>query len=433
MRSQLAYRVTATAFAAAMTLAFSALPGAAQDNMAAKVSGPVSLWGGAHLTSAAEIALEGFLKENPDVVMSYEKYPYAEYPTKMRLQLSAGSDTPDVMIIHDFLGDQFVKAGWLADVSGDISASEFLDGSLANVTKDGKIYGMAGQSNPTGFWYRADVFDKLGIETPVTLDDYIAAAEKLKEADLYIDTFDPNDATAAFQLYLYQAGGSFFDQQGNVVLGDKAVEALTRLKAMNDEGYYFTATANQADYWSAVNSGRIVARFAPSSDAAYLSTNIDPAGAGGYGNWFYTNPPLFGDDAPKTFLWDGSYFVVNARSANLSAAIAVAKYLTSSDEAAIVYDAIDRSGIVVRQTPSQLDALKAVEKDGTGWDAFGGQPVNAIKASLLLSANPGYVYKDSRWNAAMEAIGLILPEVFSGNLTPEAAVNQMTEQLNAIQ
>ncbi len=43
--------------------------------------------------------------------LSFEKYPYAEYPTKMKLQLSGGANTPDVMIVHDFPIGSFIDAG----------------------------------------------------------------------------------------------------------------------------------------------------------------------------------------------------------------------------------------------------------------------------------------------------------------------------------
>ena len=431
MKSRLTNHFVAGVFAVASAFGLAASPAVAQD-AAAPLSGHVTLWGGANLTSAAQIVLEGFSKEHPDVSLSYEKFPFKEYPTKMRLQLSTGADTPDVMIVHDFLVDAFIKAGWLADLSSVVSPDAFLVGALDNVTADGKIYGIPGQSNPTGLWYRSDIFKQLGVEAPASFDDYLAAAQKLKDAGYFIDAFDPNDAAGAFQLYLYQSGGAIYDRDGNVALGDKAVEALTTLKSMVDKGYFFAATPNQADYWSAVNAGKIVARFAASSDAAYLDTNLDPKGAGGYGSWIYADPPQFGD-APKTYLYDQSFIVVNAMSKNLPAAIAVAQYLTRDPDAALVYDSIERPGIIVRQTPSELNALKAVEAGATGWAVFGGEAVNATKAKLLLATEPGTVPKDSRWNAAIDAITQILPQVFNGSLTPEAAVQQMTEQLQSIQ
>lgn len=430
MNPGLTSRLAAGLRAAVATVALAAM-GTAASAADTPLSGQVTLWGGANLTSAAQIVLEGFSAANPGVTLSYEKFPFAEYPTKMRLQLSTGADTPDVMIIHDFLADPFMSAGWLADLSSVVTPDAFLPGSLDNISKDGKVYGIPGQSNPTGLWYRADVFKQLGLDAPATFEDYLADAQKLKDAGHFIDAFDPNAAAGAFQLYLYQSGGEIFDKDGNIVLGDKAVAALTTLKDMVDKGYFFAATPNQADYWTAVNAGTIVARFAASSDAAYLDTNLDPKGAGGYGQWVYADPPQFGD-APKTYLYDQSFIVVNAKSQNLPAAIAVAQYLTSNNDAALVYDSIERPGIIVRQTPTQLDALKAVETGATGWAVFGGEAVNATKAKLLLATQPGTVPKDSRWNAAIDAINLILPQVFSGDLTPEAAVDQMNEQLQSL-
>ena len=160
MKSRLTNHFVAGVFAVASAFGLAASPAVAQD-AAAPLSGHVTLWGGANLTSAAQIVLEGFSKEHPDVSLSYEKFPFKEYPTKMRLQLSTGADTPDVMIVHDFLVDAFIKAGWLADLSSVVSPDAFLVGALDNVTVDGKIYGIPGQSNPTGLWYRSDIFKML--------------------------------------------------------------------------------------------------------------------------------------------------------------------------------------------------------------------------------------------------------------------------------
>ena len=60
----------------------------------------LTMMGGAHLVSVAEIVLRDYLTEHPNVKINFEKYSYAEYPTKMKLQLSNDECTPDIMIGH---------------------------------------------------------------------------------------------------------------------------------------------------------------------------------------------------------------------------------------------------------------------------------------------------------------------------------------------
>jgi len=396
------------------------------------VAGTITLWGGANLVTASEIVTAGFVQEHPEVSMEYQKYPFAEYPTKMRLQLSSRADTPDLMIIHDYFVGSFIEAGWLEDLSSEVAEGDYVAGSIGAVSRDGKVYGIPGQSNPAGFWYRQDVFDQLGIPAPTTLEEYTAAADVLHGAGLSIDALDPNVATTNFLYYLYQSGGSLFDDDGTLQLGDPAVEALQALYDHHRAGYLFAAEPNSQDYWSAANSGKLVARLGLSADAAYLTNSLDPAGAGGFGAWTYANPPALSSSAPASYLGDGSFFVINAASQNKTAALSLAKYLTGDPAAAVAYDDIDQDGVVVRQTPSQLESLRDLQQSATEWEVFGGQKVNATKAELLLTHEVGHVYRDDRSTKAEDAIELILPDVFSGKTTPAAAVQMMTENIGAL-
>ena len=72
---------------------------AATSRAEAKNEGEIELtmMGGAHLVSVAEIVLRDYLAEHPNVKINFEKYSYGEYPTKMKLQLSNDESTPDVI------------------------------------------------------------------------------------------------------------------------------------------------------------------------------------------------------------------------------------------------------------------------------------------------------------------------------------------------
>jgi ABC-type glycerol-3-phosphate transport system substrate-binding protein len=101
--------------------------------------GPVTLnlMGGAHLVSTTEAALKGYLKENPNVTINFEKYSYAEYPVKMRLQFASGDSSPDVALIHDIFIPQFIDAEWLMDLSGMIPYDQVLP-FLGNASRGDK-------------------------------------------------------------------------------------------------------------------------------------------------------------------------------------------------------------------------------------------------------------------------------------------------------
>jgi len=117
------------------------------------LEGKISFWGGAHLVSMCEVILEDFLKANPGVEISYEKFPFAEYPTKMRLQLSTGETVPDIMMIHDFFTQQFIKAGWLEDLTDVVNTDNLINNYQA-IMSDGRLYGIPLQASAMCFIYR---------------------------------------------------------------------------------------------------------------------------------------------------------------------------------------------------------------------------------------------------------------------------------------
>ncbi len=131
-------------------------------------------------------------------------------------------------------------------------------------------------------------------------------------------------------------------------------------------------------------------------------------------------------------MYDQSFIVVNAKSANKPAALALAKYLTTNVAAAQVYDNIDTHGIVVRQTPSDIKSLEALEKSASAWKVFGDEAVNATKAKLLLTGNVAFIHRDSRSSQVDDIVKSTLPNVFSGRVSSKEAITQMTDQISAI-
>lgn len=103
----------------------------------------------------------------------------------MKLQLSNGDSTPDIMIIHDLFARQFVDAGYLEDISDLVADGQVLD--VMDPVKSGDaIYGLPNQvTNEYVFVYRTDIFDELGLKVPTTFDEYFDAALKLKENGYY--------------------------------------------------------------------------------------------------------------------------------------------------------------------------------------------------------------------------------------------------------
>jgi lactose/L-arabinose transport system substrate-binding protein len=95
---------------------------------------------------------------------------------------------------------------------------------------------MPWDSGPVGLYYRADLFQKAGIEvsTIQTWDDYLKAGQRLQALDpkLKLLAFYPNDDTL-FRVLMSQQGASYFTQDGKINLtSPEALRALNLIKQM---------------------------------------------------------------------------------------------------------------------------------------------------------------------------------------------------------
>lgn len=132
---------------------------------------------------ALETLVAMFEKDHPDIDVKYTIYDHEAYKTALRNWLV--TEPPDV--IYWYAGNrmkQFVETGLLEDVSDVWRANKFEDlmpAASASMTIDGKKWGVPYTYYNWGIYYRKDIFDKHGIKTPKTWEDFLAACATLKK------------------------------------------------------------------------------------------------------------------------------------------------------------------------------------------------------------------------------------------------------------
>jgi ABC-type sugar transport system, periplasmic component len=395
----------------------------------------LNIMGGAHLTSVVEVVLKDYLAAHPNVTVNFEKYSYAEYPTKMRTQLSGGESVPDIMIVHDVFISQFIDAGWLMDLTSMADTDNLLP-IMGTATVDGKIYGIPNQATLMYvFMYRQDVYDELGLTPPATFDEYIEQALKLKENGYFAGAFLPTAPTETFMWYMNMLGGRIFDNEGNPVL-DKAIEAIELINKGIEAGIYHPSSqgSSEGDYWAAFNEGKIAAFPAVSHQAAYYESNVDPDGKGGFGQLRVAPAMKFAPDAPNTYVHNTEYFTINAKTEHPEAAQALLAYLAQSEEACLKFSNVNENGIMAKYTTAYLPGIAKVIEVGTDiWNAFGDQQVITEFAKILSDASIEMPYKDARFSESTAIMDMVLGEMFTNNAyTPEEAVKEIINQINDI-
>lgn len=297
---------------------------------------------------------------NPDIQVTVNKQDGGDPAiTKLLTAVKAGSGAPDIMQTEYQKIPTLVSADALADISGEVGdlADQFPEGVWNDVTLGSDaVYAVPQDSGPMQFYYRADIFEQLGLTVPTTWDEYAATAAALQAADptKYLGTFSATDA-GWFTGLSQQAGASWWGIDG---------DAWT--VAVDDE-----ATLRVADYWGGlVESGVIDNKpmYTPEWNAAlnngtqigWLSAIWAPGVLEGNapdtaGLWKMAPMPQWDAAKPATGNWGGSATAVTSQSKHPAEAAQFITWLNSSQEGVDLL--VEQTGIYPANIPASAEAL----------------------------------------------------------------------------
>jgi multiple sugar transport system substrate-binding protein len=187
-----------------------------------------------------------FEAQNSDikVVMEYVGYDYVH--DKIVTGMAAKPPAYDAAMIDVIWPDEFIKAGYLLDVTSrvtpDMKANMF-PASWNGVTRDGKIYGMPWLMDVKYFMYNKDILQQAGITAPPkTWEELVDQAEIIKQKGLVefpiIWSWNQKEGVVCdFTVLLFGNGGAFLDANGKPVFNnEQGVQILTWMKQTLDEG-----------------------------------------------------------------------------------------------------------------------------------------------------------------------------------------------------
>ncbi len=154
-----------------------------------KVAGKINYWH--HFTSDSEFqgleqVMALFAKKYPDVQLTQENIPNADFMAKFTAAVAADTRPDTTMIAAERLADMVGMNG-LIDITDRVNNWELKKFFPANrwdgVTVDGKIYGVPAFTFIDWMYYRVDYFKEAGIEKPpTTFAEFQDAAIKLTDA-----------------------------------------------------------------------------------------------------------------------------------------------------------------------------------------------------------------------------------------------------------
>ncbi|EJN10791.1 ABC-type sugar transport system, periplasmic component [Bradyrhizobium sp. YR681] len=192
--------------------------------------------------------LQKNIKEFTDLTgiqVEAEQIPEQQQRQKVVIEFTSGRPSFDVVhLSYHVQKRQFEKAGWLADMTPfmkdpnltapDLVESDFSAAGL-QYAKNGKgqMLSLPWSVDYFILYYNKELFEKKGVAVPKTLDEMVAAAEKLTDPKEGIYGFVGrglrNANMAMWSNFFLDYGGEFLDAKGNILTDGPEAIAATKL------------------------------------------------------------------------------------------------------------------------------------------------------------------------------------------------------------
>ena len=364
--------------------------------------------------------VDGFAAEYPNVNVKLDFTAIDTYPTKLQALASSG-DLPDVFAAQNASLVELQGAGQLLDLTDALATApydgdaatwgESFNASLlkgANATLDttnGETWGVPFNAISVASIYNKDIFDEVGIKVPTTFDELLSNCTALTDAG-YI----PMSLTGAVwgtwwaslawdQTMRDDKVADFSVSNPHYIKGLEIVEKMAKAGCWT-ESQVTTDIAAETSLFLQKKTAQFV-----SVPENFLASVVDGAD---FDLGTYVLPALDGVK-PNRILGGGNanVLVVNKASKNLSAAVAFAKYLTSTE--------VETELATTQYTIPSLDI-----------DLSSGNP---LMAAYLEAAGNGFTDSSgylpnfttegsTTWSTE------IFPKLILGQITPEDAAKQ---------
>jgi len=363
---------------------------------------------------------------NPDIKVVMEYVPYDNVHDKIVTGMAATPPGYDAAMVDVIWPDEFIKAGYLLDVTGRVTddmKTNMFPASWNGVTRNGKIYGMPWLMDVKYFMYNKDILSKAGISAPpATWEELVDQAKIIKDKGLVefpiIWSWNQKEGVVCdFTALLFGNGGAFLDEKGAPVFNnEKGVQVLTWMKQTLDEGLSNPSSVSADE--GAVNTDFLAGKsaFAVNWLFQYSDSN-DASKSQIVGQAAFAPVPVFkaGADAGiKGSSVDGSSsFAIMATTPYADQTWKFLTYLSSFD----VQMKFSAEMLPVWQNAYQGDNLTTL---------LAATPTNPVTVPAFLAQFP---YANERptvayYNEASAALQLAIQEALTGVKTPQAALDE---------
>ncbi len=362
---------------------------------------------------------------NPDIKVSMEYLGYDYIHDKVVTGMAATPPAYDAVMLDVIWPDEFIKAGYLLDVTDRITddmKTNMFPASWNGVTRNDKIYGMPWLMDVKYFMYNKDILTKAGITTPpATWEELFDQAKTIKDQGLVefpiIWSWNQKEGVVCdFTALLFGNGGAFLDSAGKPVFNnEKGVQVLTWMKQTLDAGLSNPSSVSSDE--NAVRDNFIAGNAAFAVNWLFQYTDSNNADMSKIvGQAAFSPMPVFSVGLAADILGssvDGSSaFAVMATSPYKDQTWKFLTYLASYD----VQMKYSTEMLPVWQNAYQGDSLNTL---------LAANPTNPVTVPAFLAQFP---YANERptvayYNEASAALQLAIQEALTGVKSPQQALD----------
>lgn len=369
---------------------------------------------------------ENFEAKYPNIKINLIELPWETIQEQQYVDL-AGQGSYDTVMVNVAYGPQYISEGLLEPLDSyinstsksDFDLTDFPKSLLDTVNYKGKIYGVPMDVFPQQLYYREDLLQKYNIPVPQTLDELLAAAEKLTldtdgdgKPDIYGTVLQGMPISGGggvvwhWYPYLFSYGGRVFDENNNPVINSpEAVKALEFYKELFKYSPPESVNYGCDQSLEPFSGGRI--------GIATSDSDIWPV---------LINAPVHIKTAPfpkgpvgKAILWPGNFSVsISAKSAHKQEAWLWTAYATYNDEAMDVYGEL---GFI----PGRASAMERIGKTNPVF-------ANALAGLHEAVSPPMLTYYSQVEDILAKKISAVLLD----QLTPQQALDEAQSEIQEL-
>ena len=137
----------------------------------------------AEISTQLQTAVDTYMEENPDVKINLETISGNDYNTNLKAKLISDNSV-DIYALGDNVTNM---TDYVEDLSDQPWVENAVEGSLEDVTLDGKVYGMPVSVEGYGLVYNKEIFEAAGIDVS-TLTSYDAIDQACADLQEQIDS-----------------------------------------------------------------------------------------------------------------------------------------------------------------------------------------------------------------------------------------------------